>query len=123
MSKCNVLIVDDDQWLAKQYARMLNNEGFTVQISTNPWGAIQLVDDFKPDVIILDVLLVGSTSFALLHELQSYIDTASVPVIMCTNLAGDMSIDDLKHYGVQKVLDKTKMLPEDLSAAVKGVLS
>lgn len=122
MKKLPVLVVDDDEWLAEQYKRLLDNQGYNVAIAPHAIAAIQLVDDIHPAAIILDVLLTGSTAFALLHELQSYGDTGNIPIIICTNLASDLSIEDLKPYGVRRILDKTKMLPSDLVVALRSVL-
>ena len=118
----SVLIVEDDAWLAEQQARILTKADYKVTISPHPIAAIKAIDSVRPDVIVLDVLLTGSTAFALLHELQSYGDTGSIPVILCTNLAGGLSLEDLEPYGVRRILDKTTMLPDDVVAAVRSVL-
>lgn len=122
MSAVNILIVEDDDWLAEQYARVLTKEGYKVSIVPHALAAIQAIDDISPDAIVLDVLLTGSTAFALLHELQSYGDTGDIPIILCSNLADDLSEDDLEPYGVKKILDKSKMVPDDLAAALKSIL-
>lgn len=118
----SVLIVEDDEWLAEQHQRVLNIAGYKTSIALHAIAAIQAIDDVHPDVIILDVLLTGNTAFALLHELQSYGDTGNIPIILCTNLASELSIDNLKPYGVRRILDKTTMAPDDLVAAVRNVL-
>ncbi|MDB5167469.1 MAG: response regulator BaeR [Candidatus Saccharibacteria bacterium] len=122
MSKQTVLIVEDDPWLAEQHARVLTKAGYKTSISPHAEAAIDAVDDVHPDVIVLDMLLTGSTAFALMHELQSYGDTSVIPIILCTNLAADMNLDDVKPYGVQRMLDKTSMLPDDVVTAVRSVL-
>jgi len=118
----SVLIVEDDKWLAEQYARVLIGAGYKTEISLHALSAIEMIDDFCPDVIILDILLTGSTAFTLMHELQTYEDTGKIPIVLCTNLASEIKIDDLKSYGVKRVLDKSTMKPDDLIAAVKSVL-
>lgn len=118
----SVLIVEDDKWLAEHFERVVKMAGYKAMVSPHALAAIEAVDDFHPDVIVLDVLLTGSTAFTLLHELQSYGDTGSIPVILCTNLASELKIEDLKPYGVKRILDKTTMLPEELASAVKSVL-
>lgn len=118
----SVLIVEDDPWLAEQQARTLDKAGYKTTISPHAIAAISAVDDVHPDVIILDVLLTGNTAFALLHELQSYGDTGAIPIVLCTNLAADMDIADVRPYGVRRILDKTTMEPDDLIAAVRSVL-
>jgi CheY-like chemotaxis protein len=117
-----VLVVEDDRWLAEQYSRVLSAANYKSIIVTHALAAIQAVDDYQPDAIILDVLLTGSTAFALLHELQSYGDTGDIPIILCTNLASELSLDDLKPYGVRRVIDKTTMQPDDIVVALRSVL-
>jgi len=117
-----VLLVEDDAWLASVEASIISDAGFEVSVAPHAPAAIELVDSFHPEVIVLDVLLAGSTAFALLNELQSYSDTGMVPVILCTNIADQFDSKQLKEYGVKKVVDKTTMYPEDIIAAIRGVL-
>ena len=117
-----VLLVEDDAWLAEVEASAISDAGFEVLIAPHAPAAIELVDSFHPEVIVLDVLLAGSTAFALLNELQSYSDTGIVPVVLCTNIADQFDVVKLKEYGVRRVVDKTTMHPDDLVAAVKSVL-
>lgn len=121
-SAFNILIVEDDDWLAEQYERLIIDSGFNAIIAPNALSAIHMIDEINPDIIVLDVLLTGSTAFALLHELQSYGDTGNIPIILCTNLANDLSINDLEVYGVKTILDKTTMQPNDLVSAIKRIL-
>ncbi len=117
-----VLLVEDDHWLAELAMGVLAEAGYSVSHAPHALAAIDLVDTTQPDVIILDVLLGGSTAFALLHELQSYTDTRRVPVVLCTNLAEQFNTKQLEAYGVRRIIDKTTMHPSDLVAAVKAVL-
>ena len=122
MSNQTVLVVEDDRWLAQQYSKILEKAGFRAIVTSHALSAIDAVDSVPPDAIVLDVLLAGSTAFPLLHELQSYEDTGSIPIILCTNLAADIVLDDVEPYGVKRILDKAVMTPGDLVAAVKGVI-
>lgn len=117
-----VLLVEDDPWLAELEADVLTQAGYDVIHAPHAPSAIAKIDEHQPDIIILDVLLTGSTAFALLHELQSYGDTKQVPVILCTNMADSLKLEDLTTYGVQRIIDKTTMHPDDLVAAIRSVL-
>jgi DNA-binding response OmpR family regulator len=121
MNTKKILIVEDDKWLAEQHARVLKKAGLQPIVTLHAVAAIKAVDDDHPDAIVLDVLLTGSTAFAFMHELQSYSDTGKIPIILCTNLAGDLLLDDVAPYGVRKILDKTTMAPDDLAAAVRSL--
>jgi twitching motility two-component system response regulator PilH len=116
-----VLIVEDDEWMASQYERVLKKAGYKTSVCQSAEGAIDAVDKSKPAVIILDVLLSVSTGLTLLHELRSYSDTESLPIVLCSNLAQEIDIEDVAPYGVKRILDKTTMEPSDIVAAVRSV--
>lgn len=118
-----VLLVEDDPWLAELEAEVLTQAGYEVTHAPHAPSAIAKIDQTQPDIIILDVLLTGSTGFALLHELQSYGDTKAVPVILCTNMAENLKVEDFKVYGVSRIVDKSTMHPDDLVAAIRSILA
>lgn len=118
----HVLLVEDDAWLAELEAGVLTGAGYSIDVVAHGHAAIDAVDRRLPDVIILDVLLAGSTAFTLLHELQSHPDTAVIPVVLCTNLAEQFDSKQLEAYGVRRIVNKTTMVPSDLVAAIKAVL-
>lgn len=117
-----IYIIEDDPWQAEQLGRTVQAAGYSTRLFTNGVEAMAALDDDKPDVIVMDMLLTGTTGITFLHELQSYNDTAIVPVIMCTGLADDMSIEELTPYGVRRILDKTVMQPDDVVTAIRSVL-
>lgn len=117
-----VLLVEDDAWLADMEQAVLSEAGYEVVVAPHALGAIDFIDTSVPDVIILDVLLAGSTAFSLLNELQSHADTHAIPVVLCTNLAEQFTSSQLRSYGVKRVVNKTTMHPHDLVAAVKAVV-
>lgn len=120
MNGLRVVVVEDDVWLGQHFERTLKRESYDVEVVPHALDAIEVIDAKIPNVIVLDVLLTATTGFALLHELQSYDDTARIPVILCTNLADSFRLEDVAPYGVRRILDKTTMLPEDLVAAIRS---
>jgi len=117
-----VLLVEDDAWLAEMEQSVLTQAGYDVVVAPHALAAMASIDETVPDVIILDVLLAGSTAFSLLNELQSHGDTHQVPIILCTNLAEQFSSSQLAEYGVKRVVNKTTMHPQDLVVAVRALV-
>ena len=117
-----VVIVEDDNWLAEHYMRVLRREGYEVYHAPHALSAITVIDQAQPQVLLLDVLLTGATALALLHELQSHPDLATIPVVLATNLADQIDIEDVKSYGVKRILNKATMHPEDIAAAIRGAM-
>lgn len=115
-----VLLIEDDPWLLDLQARILEKEGFSVLTAPHAIAAMESIDKSIPDVIVTDVLLMGSTAFSLLNELQSHTDTKDIPVVLCTNIAENFDESQLKNYGVKRVVSKTTMHPSDIVAAVRA---
>ncbi len=106
-----IYVVDDDVIMAKCIARACG--GREVKIYGNAIEAMEAMsDDELPELMFLDILLVGPDGFTLLNEMASYADTASVPVVLVTSL--NMEGRDLSEYGVVGVLEKETMRPEDV---------
>lgn len=123
MKKPHILFVEDDAWLAEHYVRTVTASGWSAETASHALAAIDAIDQRMPDVLVLDVLLAGPNAFTLLHELRSHEDLAAIPVILCTNSAGDIAQEDLAVYGVREVLDKATMRPDDLLTAVKRIMT
>ncbi len=112
-----ILLIEDDRWLADSYMHIL--EQYEVDTALDGYEAMDMIDVNEYELIIADVLLERGMVFDLLHELQSYTDTASIPVVLCTNLAQRIKLADVKKYGVIEVLDKSTLTPKILQETVE----
>lgn len=115
-----VLVVESEPWLGDHFERTLARQGFGVVRASNAYSAMDVIDENLPSAIIMSLSLSGASSLALLHELQTYVDTGKIPVIVCSNLQ-QLNIDELRPYGVQRLIDSAVMTPDDLVAAVRSV--
>lgn len=118
----NVVIIEDDRLLSSHLKLLLNRAGYTPHVAHHGPGAIKLIDEVAPEVIVLDMLLGGSTAMPLLNELVSHEDLALIPIVLLTSLGSELDETSLKPYGVREILDKTKATPQDIVAAVGACL-
>ena len=109
-----IFIIDDDEVMAECIARYC--KGQSTRIFSNAIEAMNAIDDEKPDLIFLDILLDGPDGFTFLNELASYDDTAKIPIVIISSL--DFSGQDLSSYGVVGIISKDTMLPEDVKKYV-----
>lgn len=117
-----LLIVEDDEWLSQQFATLLAPE-YVCHTVTNAYDAIVQIDEGVFDGVLLDIFLAGSNGMTLLHEMQSYPDTARLPIVVCSLMATDTTTAELAPYGVKAVLDKQTVTPEELRRAVHEALA
>ena len=119
-----VLIVEDDNWLAESYSLILTQAGWSSHTVHSAKRALEAIDDKIPDVVLLDVLLPGANAIELMHELQSHTDTKELPIVLCTTLTSHhLDKDNLEKYGVRAVLNKARLTPRHLLAALQQAIA
>jgi len=79
-----VLLVDDEDQLRRVMKDLLEREGYTVAEARDGVQALDQVDKFGPDVVVLDLNLPGLDGYGVLSHLRSRQATADIPVIVLT---------------------------------------
>ena len=80
-SKGRVLVVDDDASLAEMLMIVLRQEGFEGRICPRGDLAMDAFRDFRPDLVLLDVMLPGKDGIDVCKEIRS---ESGVPIVMLT---------------------------------------
>ncbi|MFV0485161.1 MAG: response regulator [Candidatus Saccharimonadales bacterium] len=109
------MIIDDDKEWARYYESLLGE--FELESYRDCVAAVDRMAEKTPDLVLLDILLVGPTGFSILNEMQSYPDLSKVPVFVISSV--DLDEAALRKYGVAKVFNKGAMLPSDILSSVK----
>lgn len=88
-----ILIVEDEPDLAALLAYRLKQENYSTVISEDGIHACRLVDDVRPDLVLLDILLHGKNGWQVCEYIRTHDEKAiaAIPVIMLTALAGTPS--------------------------------
>ncbi len=121
----NILIVEDDRWLAEAYQLTLEGQGHKTIVCNNGYAAIEALDFFIAELVVLDLLLPGANGIQLLHEISSYQDLSKIKVIMLSNsfMNNRATYANLRSYGVKRMLEKSLTTPAILLKTVEEVLS
>jgi CheY-like chemotaxis protein len=82
--KRKVLLVDDEDQLRRVMKDLLEREGYVVAEARDGVQALDQVDQFGPDVIVLDLNLPGLDGYGVLSHLRSRQATQDVPVVVLT---------------------------------------
>jgi len=83
-----VLVIDDDVRVLELMTRSLTKDGFRVAVASSGDEGLRMAQEFKPDVITLDVMMPGRDGWSVLSQLKANPDPAiaSIPVILVTML-------------------------------------
>ncbi len=88
-SGTRVLIVEDDPLLANLLSIRLDKANFPYKINPDGQKIIADLDDFKPDVVILDIMLPGTSGFEVLAEIRGNKTHKDLPVFIFSNRDSD----------------------------------
>ncbi|HIJ80848.1 MAG TPA: response regulator [Desulfuromonadales bacterium] len=105
----SVLVVDDEEHYRFTIAAMLKESGLDVLLAENGERALELARKHHPDLVSLDLMMPGMDGTAVLDQLRSDPETASIPVIIITSK--DLDKKERAHLssGVSTILSKGEL--------------
>ena len=118
-TKKKILLVEDDTALAKVYSTRLEMEGFDVRHVENGEEALTNAQDYRPDLIVLDVMMPKINGFDVLDILRNTPDFVSIPVVMLTALSQAKDKERAEQLGADDYLVKSQVVISDVVARIK----
>jgi CheY-like chemotaxis protein len=117
-----VLLIEDDPLIFRLYEKLFKLEGFEIELADNGQAGLDKLPDFKPDIILLDIMMPNMNGIEFLSKLTSDDATKHIPVVVLTNMS-DMQVAHMAtEKGAALVLIKSQQEPEAVVSAVRGVL-
>ena len=88
-NKKKVLVVDDDKSLVKSVKYQLEHRGYLVHVAYDGKQALQMVEQERPDLILLDVVMPNMDGYEVIKALKSDSDTANIRIVLMTGIEID----------------------------------
>ena len=101
-----MLVVDDNDDNVKIMSTILLGRGFEVRIARNGQEALRSVEQQRPDLILLDVMMPGMNGMDVLDAIKGDPRNASVPIIMVTAKDQDQDVLDGYRFGAEYYITK-----------------
>ena len=115
----NVLIVDDQSDILDVLKEALEMEGYNVTTLSYTEDIIHSVNEFRPDLVMLDFLLAGINGGEHCHFLKTDPSTSHLPVVMMSGYP--RVLESLGNYGADAFIAKPFGL-EQITSTVKQLL-
>jgi DNA-binding response OmpR family regulator len=88
MAKQTILVVDDEQDMAKALKARLKANGYHVVIAYDTIQAFMIANKENPDLILLDIMIPGGGGFVVAERLKQSSATHHIPIIFLTGIPG-----------------------------------
>jgi excisionase family DNA binding protein len=116
-----VLIVDDDERL-REYVRVnLEMEGYTVHEAGSAEEGMEVLDESRPDLVLLDVMMPKVDGWEMLQRMHERHGVGSIPVVMFSGKVDERAADEAAERGAQGFIGKP-FDPHELIARTKQLL-
>ncbi len=123
MKKHNkITIIEDDYSLLQMYILKFEVSGFTVSCAENGRYGLEVIEEERPDIILLDLMMPDMTGDQMLRELYKQPWGRKIPVIIMSNVARDDAMKLLKGIQVSDYIVKANTTPKIVVEKVYSAL-
>ncbi len=120
--KIFVLVIEDDKFLRELLVRKLAGEGFDVKNAIDSVAAFAILEQRKPNIILLDLILPGVDGFEILAHLKADPKVADVPVIILSNLGQKEDLEKAMALGAKDFMVKANFTLDEIADKVRAIV-
>lgn len=118
--KIKIALIEDDHAIVQMYTMRFGfSDDLEVKVANNGADGLELINTYKPDVILLDMMMPTMSGAEMLTKLRELPNGHSYQVIALTNMKDDDIISRINKLGVQSYLVKAETPPEQIEAHVR----
>lgn len=123
LMKQTVVVVEDEKSLQNMYVWKLESEGFNVFSADNGETGLKIINEVRPDLILLDIRMPVLSGDLMLEKLRATDWGGDLRVIILTNLTRDEAPHKLRFLNVDRYIVKAHSTPTQVLNTVNEVLS
>jgi DNA-binding response OmpR family regulator len=117
-----ILIIEDDQIVANIYRNKLSVEGFKVEVALDGESGMEVVKNFKPDAVLLDLMLPKTSGVDVMRQLRADAGFGQSPIIVFSNTYLANMVQEAWKAGATKCLSKASCSPKHVIEALRTAL-
>lgn len=118
-----IAIIEDDPTISQMYRMKFEADGFDVRLAANGEIGVKLVEEFQPDIILLDLQMPEMDGVTALKAIRSHDWGKSIPVIILTNLGEEEASNELKDLNIHSYIVKANLTPRQVVERVKSAVN
>jgi CheY-like chemotaxis protein len=114
-----ILIIDDDPVLANSCYNQLMAEGYHVRSVANGESGLDIMREFKPNIILLDLILPQMSGLEVIKRIRSASEFGRIPIVVFTNAFETNMVQDAWKVGATKCISKSNSSARELIEVVR----
>jgi DNA-binding response OmpR family regulator len=118
-----IAIIEDDLAISQMYRIKFEAEGYEIQVAENGSLGLEMVEKYKPDIILLDLMMPEMNGDEMLQKLRAKPWGKHMKVVILTNQGEQEAPDILKSLDVSAFIVKADMTPRQVAELVKEKLA
>ena len=115
-----ILVVEDDSFLGETIRLALEDHKAQVRLARDGAEAVEMMDSEQPDLLLLDLLMPEQDGFFVLQHVRE--KKYQFPVIIISNLSGDMTPEKCFAMGAKDYMVKSDMDEDELWPRIQKYL-
>jgi len=117
-----IVLVEDEIDTAKVIVKRLATAGYNVMVSHDALQAFRIINEERPDLVILDLMLPGGGGLSVLERMRLSAFTTHIPVVVLTGMKDETHKKKVLDEGVDAYLEKPYEAQE-LLTVIKDILT
>lgn len=118
-----IFFIEDDDFLRSLVITKLTKEGFVVEASSDGKNALAQIDQFKPSLLLLDLMLPAVSGFDILKEIRENMDWKTLKVIIFSNLGDEEDLRRGEELGADEYLIKANFTLDELVEKIRAIIA
>jgi DNA-binding response OmpR family regulator len=118
-----ILIIEDDSFLSEMYLSKFNQSNFQAEVAADGKEGLNKVKSFRPDLILLDIVLPKMDGFEVLKEIKNDSELKKIPVVLLTNLGQKSEVEKGLSLGAEEYIIKAHFTPSAVVERSKEIIN
>jgi DNA-binding response OmpR family regulator len=106
MANARILVVDDDRVIQQLLKVNLELEGYAIEVAEDGEEALDLFDEFRPNLVLLDIMMPKMDGWEVCRRLKQGVDSADVPIVLLSARAQEADVQRGIELGVAAYVTK-----------------
>lgn len=121
-AKRKIALIEDEPSIVDMYKTKFEKEGYEVKTAGDGNTGMKLIEEYGPDIVLLDLMMPNKTGIEMLEELRGKPGGKEIKVMVLTNVGDDATTSQVYRLAPIDYIVKSEMTPAQVFERVQNAL-